>query len=311
MSKLIAMLLPVVLVLMSQAALASPDYYYGDSAIYVGGRDVPDDAKPNILLFIDSSKQMKESGTSGVYQHKLDAGGNIIPWPGSNSSSTIYYKSNSVYKSISANMTNVKNGYPYAYGKLDTNGNFIGCIDSKGKQCTNKTQDYYSGDYLNWKEAVGTPSAWNANKQYMVNDLVYKPGYPNGRVYRCTVAGTSGGTDPFPIEDGSSLLGSYPDGSVTWQPQMPLIEVLEKVLNNGVFPELAAKANFGLMKYNSNDQGGAIVVPVASNSASTLKTAMTNSIVPIYPDRQRPTFGRRPVGCLALLGRRSHGQVAC
>lgn len=286
MNRQIIMLL-IAVFLLPQGVFAEPDYYLGDSAIYVGGTVPSEDTKPNILIFIDTSKQMGEVGTSGTYTRTFE-NETFVPWEGSYDTDTIYYKSNATYKPTSTNMTEVNpetanpdSGYQTAYNALSENGNFIGCIDNTGEQCTNKTYDYYTGDYLNWKESVGTPSEWAASTGYALGDLVYKKGADaTSRVYKAVLAGTSGETDPFPAE-GADLAESYIDGEVAWQPQMPLIELLEHVLNNSVFPALADKANFGLMKYNSNDQGGAITIPVAANTAEQLATSMSNDIVPI------------------------------
>lgn len=258
-----------------QGAFARPDYYHGDSSIYVGGQT--SSVKPNILFFIDTSKQMSEAGTAGTYERKSTA------WPGSRTPGAIYYKNNATYQVVSnTDMTEVQSGYPAAHSALYNNGNFIGCIDNKGERCTNKTTDYYTGDYLNWKEAANTASEWSSATGYAVGDLVYKAGAPStSQKYKCVVAGPSGGSDPFPASDAVDISVTYTDGTVSWQPQAPLIKVLEHELNNNIFPYLAPLANIGLMEYNSNDQGGAIVLPVAGNTAATLAAGMTDKIVPI------------------------------
>jgi type IV pilus assembly protein PilY1 len=262
-------------ILLPQLVIAQPDYYYGDSAIYVGGRISP--VKPNILFFIDTSKQMNESGTSGTYERSATA------WPDAGyDTDTIYYKSDNTYRATNTDMAEVATGYSSAYSALYNNGNFIGCIDSKGEQCTNKTEDYYTGDYLNWKSAVGTASQWTASHAYAVGDLVYKQGtLSTSQQYKCITAGTSGASDPFPEAASVDITATYADNGVVWQPLAPLIKVLEYELNNNIFPYLAPLANIGLMEYNSNDQGGAITMPVADNTAATLAASMTNDVVPI------------------------------
>ncbi len=274
MNRYLSRLLLTAIFLLPQLLFAAPDYYYGDSAIYVGGQT--SSVKPNILFFIDTSKQMSEAGTSGTYERTETL------WPVAGySSDAIYYKSNDIYKATSTNMGELEDGYPTAYEALYTHGNIIGCIDSKGKQCTNKTEDYYTGDYLNWKNDVGTASEWSSGTAYEVGDLVYKTGaLSTSQQYKCVVAGISDNSDPFPATAPDAPT-SITDNSVVWQPQMSLIKVLEYELNNNIFPYLAPLANVGLMKYNSNDQGGAITIPVADNSASELATSMTNQVVPI------------------------------
>jgi|LGVF01.1.fsa_nt_gb type IV pilus assembly protein PilY1 len=275
MNRQFIILLLVAAFLLPHSVLAAPDYYYGDSAIYVGGQT--SSVKPNILFFIDTSKQMSEAGTSGTYVRSA------TDWPDTGyDTGTIYYKSSDTYKATSTNMPEVYTGYLAAYNALYSNGNIIGCIDSKGEQCTNKTEDYYTGDYLNWKGSVGTASQWSSSTTYAVGDLVYKAGdLSTSQQYKCIAAGESGASDPFPAADSVDVSTTYADNSVTWQPQVSLIKLLEYELNNNIFPYLAPLANVGLMEYNSNDQGGAITIPVADNTAAQLAASMTADIVPI------------------------------
>jgi len=277
MNRQFLILLVAAALLVPQLVSAAPDYYYGDSAIYAGGQT--SSVKPNILFFIDTSKEMGQVGTSGTYD---PAGG---PYSGTYDADTIYYKSDDTYRATNTNMTEVETGYPAAYDALSANGNIIGCIDSKGEQCTNKTVDYYSGDYLNWKGSVDTATEWADETTYEVGDLVYKAGEAStSQLYKCVaVAGgaESGASDPFPAAEDVVITDVYTDNEIKWQPQMSLIKVLEYELNNNIFPYLAPLANVGLMEYNSNDQGGAITIPVADNTAAELAASMTADIVPI------------------------------
>jgi type IV pilus assembly protein PilY1 len=275
MRKIQVLTILALLLVLPQAILAKPDYYNGDSSIYVGGQT--SSVKPNILFFIDTSKQMSEAGTSGTYTRKTTA------WPSAGyATDTVYYKSNAVYKATNTTMTEVAAGYTTAYNALYNNGNFIGCIDSQGGQCTNKTEDYYTGDYLNWKSSVGTASQWSAGTSYAVGSLVYKAGAAStSQKYKCVAAGVSGSSDPFPAAGSVNITATYTDGTVSWQPQVSLIKVLEYELNNNIFPYLAPLANIGLMEYNSNNQGGAIRLPVAQNTSAALAAKMTSDIVPI------------------------------
>jgi hypothetical protein len=66
------------------------------------------------------------------------------------------------------------------------------------------------GGYIGWvctKTGTANKNAWTANKLYSVNILVNS----NGKVYKCTVGGTSGTIAP------SHTSGSATDGSVTWE----------------------------------------------------------------------------------------------
>jgi hypothetical protein len=67
-----------------------------------------------------------------------------------------------------------------------------------------------SGGYLGWvctTSGTANKSAWAGTTSYTVNTLVNA----NGKVYKCTVAGTSGSTAP------SHTTGTATDGTVTWQ----------------------------------------------------------------------------------------------
>lgn len=240
-----------------------------------GGRSTID-VPTNILFFIDTSKEMAQMGSSGTYARAA------TDWSGSYTTDAIYYKNNDTYQVVSnTDMAEVYTGYADAYDALYDNGSFIGCISNRGEQCTNKTLAYYTGDYLNWKESVSTPTAWADGTAYEVGDLVYQSGTDSSsQLYKCVTAGTSGASDPF----GGDAAATYADGTVIWEPQQSLIKLLEMTFNNSIFPDLVAtgKVNIGLMEYNSNDQGGAIVVPVMSHdNADALKTAMTDEILPI------------------------------
>lgn len=60
-------------------------------------------------------------------------------------------------------------------------------------------------------EAYGYPQ-WQPSTAYTVGEIV-RPNPPNGRSYRCTVAGTTGGSAPtFTTTEGGTVV----DGSVTW-----------------------------------------------------------------------------------------------
>lgn len=57
-----------------------------------------------------------------------------------------------------------------------------------------------------------SPSSWVASTAYAVDDLV-QPTTPNGHFYKCTVAGTSGSSEPTWPTDGTTVT----DGGVTWE----------------------------------------------------------------------------------------------
>ncbi len=59
----------------------------------------------------------------------------------------------------------------------------------------------------------GAAKQWKANTAYALNDIVIPTEY-NGRYYRCTVAGTSGATEPAWQK---TLTQTQADGTATWR----------------------------------------------------------------------------------------------
>lgn len=294
--KKIILLLAMVL-LTPQLVYSAPDYYLGDTSVYAGSTtSVP----PNIMFFIDTSKQMAETGSSGTYlrDDSVDyAAGLQNPY----SSNTIYYKSNDAYKTTGMTLSDIQvkcsspppNRTDAAYPTLSGNGNWIGCLKNNN-YCTNKTEDYYTGDYLNWKQQSANSQEWSAGTTYEFGDVVYAPGgSSDGQKYKCisTTPGASGATNPFPAT--ANLGETYPDGQVSWQPQASIIEVIEAAMNQTIFPFLESRGvRVGLMKYGGT-QGGAVVAPVASHTASQLASFMTNNI---KPDPYNQTANAQPLG---------------
>jgi len=74
-----------------------------------------------------------------------------------------------------------------------------------------------NGDFSIWQRGedflFGTPDSWAASTSYSVGDIVI-PTTANGFYYECTVAGTSGSSEPtWP----TSVGGTVTDGDVTWE----------------------------------------------------------------------------------------------
>ncbi len=66
--------------------------------------------------------------------------------------------------------------------------------------------------YLREKKVMAGITVWNASAVYVVNQEI-GPTTPNGHSYKCTTAGTSGGSEPtFPTGSGATVT----DGSVVW-----------------------------------------------------------------------------------------------
>ncbi|MGC9423792.1 pilus assembly protein [Vibrio sp.] len=251
----------------------APDYYFGDSSIYVGDIDNTSIIKPNVLFFIDTSSEMANIGTTGLYENEEGSS-----YTGAYNPDEIYYKQSDTYKTKNLLLGDLD--YEEAEDRLYEYGSFVGCIGSQGAVCTNKTESYYTGDYLNWKEINTTASEWQASTDYEIDDIVYKAGAdPNSQVYKCIDVAdsnndtvySSGIEDPFP--ENPDINTNYSDGELTWQPQLALVEVVANELK-ALFSDsaylLLDKVNIGLMIYNSNSQGGAVTLPIIDRSASTL-----------------------------------------
>lgn len=71
---------------------------------------------------------------------------------------------------------------------------------------------FRGGDVTDQPSAPATATAWLATTAYVLGDWV-EPTTPNGFVYKCTAAGTSGGSEPtWPTTEGGTVV----DGTVTW-----------------------------------------------------------------------------------------------
>jgi hypothetical protein len=88
---------------------------------------------------------------------------------------------------------------------------------------------------LAWALIVATRGYSNTIRSQAVslNDTVL-PATPNGRIYRCTTAGTAGAGEPtWPTTDGGTVV----DGTVTWTEQTLQLDA-------GVFTEVANAGNY-------------------------------------------------------------------
>lgn len=83
---------------------------------------------------------------------------------------------------------------------------------------------------------------WAASTAYALNDYV-APVTHNGRVYKCTTAGTSAATQPtWPTTNG----GTVTDGTVVWTEQTTAMEA-------GTLPPEPAVGSYGRALYNPSD----------------------------------------------------------
>lgn len=73
--------------------------------------------------------------------------------------------------------------------------------------------------YLQNPEEAYRSRKWKASTEYIYGDIV-RPVTPNGRSYKCTVAGMSGGSEPaWPTAVGGTVV----DGTATWKENTYLV----------------------------------------------------------------------------------------
>jgi prepilin-type N-terminal cleavage/methylation domain-containing protein len=93
------------------------------------------------------------------------------------------------------------------------NGRFYVCMAATG---TSGASEPLWRDYGETKDGTDTywkAGTWAAGTPYAEGDLVI-PTSPNGHFYRCTTAGTSGGTEPAWTKTGDAAIT---DGGVQWK----------------------------------------------------------------------------------------------
>lgn len=266
-------------------SLAVPDYYLGDASVYAGSASDSNPIKPNILIIVDSTQEMQNIGTAGIYERGND------PYPGGVDHNSIWKKTkDSESKLNNPDLNDVNNNYIEAYNKLYNEGQFDGCLSPSGSKPNNcnSPERYLTGDYINWRDANFEVTEWKnwegfepgGDIGYKIGDLVYQKGHLDGENstwYRLISIDLEGdgkayqsATDPFSVEGSPSV---YVDGNLRWAPEMVLIDVVSNELNN-IFEALSDHINIGLMGYSSNNQGGSIKIAVTNNSPSDLKDAL-------------------------------------
>lgn len=102
--------------------------------------------------------------------------------------------------------------YTYANANLNALKGVLGDLSAVGTtvKCALLADSYTP---LQNRHEVFTASAWAASTAYSVGDYVI-PTTANGHIYKCTVAGTSGSSEPvWPTTDGNIVV----DGGVTWE----------------------------------------------------------------------------------------------
>ncbi|WP_027714762.1 pilus assembly protein [Desulfuromonas sp. TF] len=100
--------------------------------------------------------------------------------------------------------------------------------------------------------------AWTADTAYEVGDLIRKAIDGTDYIFECSVAGTSGSTEPtWPTSPGSSVT----DGGVTWALPGDIIDMVKDTLAQ-VVQGARPSVNFGLMVFGDNNAGGKVLRPI-------------------------------------------------
>lgn len=102
-------------------------------------------------------------------------------------------------------------------------------------------------------------SIWVASVARVVGDMV-RPTTPNGYIYRCTVAGTSAGSEPT-WSNIATVHGTITDGTVTWQRQD----------NPDAFLSAGTDSVSAKYEVTADELSTAVTVPVIPSSTLNLK----------------------------------------
>ena len=257
-------LLPLV-----NVAHATPDRYKGDTAIYSG---TAVKLRPNVLFVVDTSKDMGQAGGVEPYNASV-----IYPANG--------YVTNRIYKKI--NQGNFQDYHPAgvdinsagycaaAKTTLNETGFYNKGLDKQTGECSNKSNDfadYYLGNLLNKLNApVTVTPTWTAGTVYAIGDVVKPTSSSSIATFRCSVAGTSGASEPlWPTTAGSTVV----DGTDTlrWEITADLLTVVKAVLKQVSLP-LRTDIRMGLMTFGPNNSGGWIKAEVKGLATTDLNGA--------------------------------------
>jgi type IV pilus assembly protein PilY1 len=141
-------------------AIAGPDQYCGDTAIYGG---IPTDVEKNVLIFIDNSGSMSDSIPGGEYDPSVDYTDNVKHCYDSSSRSIVCAKDavySSAYDFFNASVNNITTSCRGANPRnlLQTTGQYNGRrLNSDGTCRRSGTGSYLLGNYINWRFGPGAP----------------------------------------------------------------------------------------------------------------------------------------------------------
>ena len=261
-------ILIVVLLWAGVASAGAPDQYVGDTSIYSG---TSTKFKPNVLILVDTSKNMAQGGGTEPYD------------PGTTYSGP--YATNGIYLQL-----NSSNYQPYGdvtaatmcadakdallkYGFYNKGlKKFSGACSEKGSDFGN----YYLGNLLNKTQSPPpAASTWQASTLYHVGDLVRPTDTTNTNTYRCIVDGYSGGSEPTWPTTAGGTVSEIPTVStnpgVEWEITATLMDVVKAVLKQAS-GALRQDIKLGLATVGPNNAGGWVRSQVLDVSHTKIDT---------------------------------------
>lgn len=269
---------------------ATSDRYVGDTSIYSG---TSIKLKPNVMILVDTSKNMAQGGGSEPYNP-------ATTYPGPYASNAIYQQLNSNnYQFYVADAT-AAGVCADAQSALLTYGFYNKGLKKSSGNCSSKSADignYYLGNLLNKTQAPPPPVAtWQASTLYQVGDTVKSTDATNTSTYRCIVAGYSGSTDPastssWPTSAGSTLTETPTDPTKTgveWEMTASLMDVVKAVLKQAS-GALRQDIKLGLATVGPNNAGGWVRSEVKDVSHTTID-ALGNTVVNTAGDANYTAF---------------------
>ncbi|AJE02896.1 pilus assembly protein [Geobacter pickeringii] len=230
---------------------AAQDLYLGDNAIYSGDTVK---IRPNVLFIIDNSAGMIQTGQTVPYHPEYTYSGTYV-------ANTVYVRTAATggtinYNSYISPLSSVT--CAAASSNLQSTGAYYGTLKKDGTCNAAQAGNYYTGNLLNYMNQ--TPAAWSASTAYLLDNVI-APVNANGNTYKCTVAGTSGATEPNWSTAGNTVI----DGTVTWSLIPPTGDIITMVKNTvgQVAGAVRESVNIGLMVFGNNNHGGQILAPVS------------------------------------------------
>ncbi len=257
----------MILAVLPISAVAGPDQFVCDSAIYSGGSS---SVTPNIMFIINNSKNMADQSAGTEPYSKL------VDYPGSFKKNGIYFRNNpsspwqlkvDTVGGTATGAIKVTCGGTAITGAKELlleNGFWTGGLDDAGL-CSNKNndqKDFYFGNLINKLENTPVPQTWSPNTEYALGTLI-TPTTSNGFTYRATfnlISKTSGASEPiWPTTPGSVVV----DSGIKWERVSDLFEVT-KVVVQQVVSSLRTRLKVGVMTFGHNNDGGYIRAKVDS-----------------------------------------------